>query len=44
MIDKGVSMDPVWEDFCGNVRNGLLDLGAIEYGKSSSGCAPVLER
>ena len=44
VIDKGVSMDPVWEDFCGNVRNGLLDLGAIEYGKSSSGCAPVLER
>ncbi|WP_432821480.1 chondroitinase-B domain-containing protein [Trichloromonas sp.] len=42
LIDQGVAMDQIREDFCGQARTNRPDLGALEYGKDSSGCASVL--
>jgi parallel beta-helix repeat protein len=42
IIDKGENSNLIWEDFCGNKRDGLPDIGAIEFGNQDT-CLPIPE-
>lgn len=39
-VDKGIKTGLVYDDFYGNNRINLPDIGAIEYDRMSSGCCP----
>ena len=40
IVNKGEATSLIWEDFCGNQRNDMPDIGAIEYGISKP-CRPL---
>jgi parallel beta-helix repeat protein len=42
LVDKGVALDSIQEDFCGSSQINAPDLGALEYSKSRSSCGSVL--
>ena len=42
IVNKGEATSLIWEDFCGNQRNDMPDIGAIEYGGIKP-CRPLGE-